>query len=319
MKKRSFIAAGLAGVIFCCLAVVMYIRLNDTKYASEREALMGMGLSSEEATELAEIGAIIRKLEAEKLTIIEKNGIYQVVDEGDNVVKKTAGIEGSEINYIIKKIQDYKASEPIAYEKMLRDVATLVKEKPEQGKYRVTYENGSWLEVEILCESADEVAKDDAAEKVAYNDLINAPYPNEVEISRLETVNTPGFYESSCELRLYTGLYYIQNYLEQSAEFSDDMESVAIKSAENVQVTAGVIKLADSSKYVNVTSTEKGNSMWCQVEGQDTYRVSAAIGVPLSDPFSATPTIGHNWTRYTVIKTSLEEMRLYGAYYSAEE
>ena len=78
-------------------------------------------------------------------------------------------------------------------------------------------------------------------------------------------------------------------------------------------------QLADSNKYVNVESVEKGNSMWCQVEGQDTYRISAAIGVPLSDPFSATPTIGHNWTRYTVIRTSPEEMRLYGAYYSVAE
>ena len=101
----------------------------------------------------------------------------------------------------------------------------------------MTYENGSWLEVELLCESTGVVTKDGVAEKATYSDFMNAPYPNEVEISRLEKVDTPGTYEYSCMLRLYTGLYYIQSYLEQSAEFSDDMESVTIKSVENVQAT----------------------------------------------------------------------------------
>ena len=319
MKNQSFFTASIVGIIFCSLVVIIYMQINDTKYANEREALMNVGLSSAEATELAEIEAIIRKLETEKLTIKEFDGIYLVVDEANNAVKKTENIKRTEINYIIKKIQNYKESEPIPYKKMLQDVAAKIKEMPNQGIHRVTYANGTWLEVEILNESTVSVTMDRNPAKATYNNFMNASYPNEIEISKLNIESTSGTYECSYKLRLYTGLYYIQSYLKQTAEFSENMENVIIKNIEKMQTTSGIIKLADSNKYVNVETTEKGNNIWCQVECQDTYKISTAIGVALSDPFSAVPTIGHNWTRYTIIRTSPNTIGLYDAYYSTIE
>ena len=320
MKKRIVIAISCIFIMICCIVAILYIRKSNTEYTSQQATLMDAGMSSEEASQLVEIGAILNKLQAENLIITESEGRYKVVDEAGNIVKKTADIKASQINYILKKVQEYTTEKPVSYEIMLQDIATQIQENPDQSTYRVVYENGSWLEAEIYCENTDVNDKDEknSGIKALSNELtcINPAYPNEVIIcSDKSSAEVPGRYEYTCELRLYTGLYYLQSYLKQIADFSENMEQVLIENIQSGRASAGALEIVSGREYLHMDAAEKDSEVWCEAEAQTICRISDVLRVPLADPFSTIAVERHTWTHYIVFRTVPEEMRMYGAYY----
>ncbi len=320
MKKRIIITISCIFILICCVVSILYIRKSFTAYTSQQAILLDAGLSSEEASQLVEIGAVLNKLRAENLIITESEGRYQVVDEVGNAVKKTADLKASQINYILKKVQEYATAEPVSYEIMLQDIAAQIQANPDQSTYRVVYENGSWLEAEVYCENADANDKDEknSGIKSSSNELtcINPAYPNEVKIcSDKRSAEAPGRYEYTCELRLYTGLYYLQIYLKQIADFSENMNQVLIDNIQSGQASAGALEIVSGREYLQVDAAEKDSEVWCEAEAQTICRISDVLRVPLADPFSTTAVERHTWTHSIVFRTVPEEMRMYGAYY----
>ena len=330
-------------VIVCTVAVLAVLILGlMSNRGKEQSDFAEAGLSKKEAEHLHDVGAILQKMQEENLVLTEVNGAYQVVDEAGNIVKKTADIKASQIRYIIKAVREYNTQTQVSYATMLQDLADRMLDNPEQDSYRVTYDNGFWLEADIDWEKIDADnnavvgnnedsgnnvdsgnSPEDNTENLALDEelsCINTPYPNEVEICNFPNgTATPGLYTYRCELRLYTGLYYLQSYMLQQVNIIKDSDWADIVSIQNGCASAGALEIISSDECINVKYAKSDSKVWGEAELQTTCKVSDVIQVPLTDPFSNTAVEGHNWTCYTVFRTIPQEVRVYGASYGVTD
>lgn len=301
--------------------VTTYAADTDLNDMARYNELLSYGLTEGEATQLLKVEFIVDKLENNNLTLEMVDGVYHVLDEEVIVDTAIGDLTEEELIYITELFQYYAdAEESIEYEAMVADVELAMEKNPGQDNYRITYDNGAWIEAHSTLEKVSDnggVALASERTVLAATSFQNGTFPNEEEDeSAMQVIASDGTYSYTYELELFAGVYYAQCYLTETATFYNNGYDVQINSINGGRAAAGCISIAEQSRYINVNSSSYNENprLWCEAVQEVAFTTSSAIG--LSGIFSFSVDVGATWTQYAIIRTSITAFHAYAAYYT---
>lgn len=276
----------------------------ENKKVSE---LIAEGLTKQEAEKVLRYDRIRVQMEenGQKIDVVDGKVVFLNPQNSENCVSK------ADEEFIAKEYEErLKIKDKlVSTEKRHEDIAKFIKENPKVAKKRITYEDGSWIEVNNFVEYADPISDD----KVNVYSI-----PNETETG--STYYTyDGTYNCISELREYNGAEYCKVYLSQDAIVSDHDTYDVVVYITNVvggRAYTGIASASDATWGTGTTQTSyyQNPTDWTFAWCKTTFTLTVSSSVSFAGVFSFSISAYASWEEWVSLKCSIVAWHKYVGY-----
>ncbi len=267
--------------------------------------LVSYGLAQKEAENLSRLDAIRKAM--------EQNG--QKIDLIDNEVKIISpkdiknGISKDDEDFITRLVKDKIKKPRVSREKKISDLNDEFIKNPGRSKYRLTFDDGSWIQAEAVTERTDEI-KDDRVRTFG-----NAAYPNETQVSS-KLYSSSGIFAHTYTLIEVNSTHYTNIYVSVNYTVVGDYTHTYINYYSGGQSAGGLININNSQTQCTVqdTSYYGDPTTWCETFNRVAFTCSSSVGFTLSGALSIAVSPGMSWTEWAITRESLVYQYDYAAY-----
>lgn len=271
--------------------------------------LMANGLNRQEAEQIAKVDRIAKEAEKNGQTFELVNGNIEVINTKDT--KESISKDDEKyLKDLLKKSLVHKVK---SSEEKKKDMDGYISKNPGRTKYRLTYEDGSWVEV-IRTITREDIITDTNVN--TYFD--NVQVPNEVERGTAYTFPSDGTYTDDYTWREYTGSSYSYNELRWSYTVSNNGYHIHANNCVGAANGSGIIGVSNQTYMISVSDTDYYGqpTLWCEAQQDAIFNFSGSIGIALSGTaaFNFSVSAGKTWNQYTVFRASLTQEHYYNGY-----
>jgi hypothetical protein len=279
----------------------------DNSYESKLNSLISDGLTTKEAETVLKFDEIRQKL--------EKNGQFlDVVNDEIVIDAKTDNscLTRDELKFLSDDYKTRKNIKRITSEKRHADIEAFIKANPNIRNKRITYEDGSWIQVVNGVDEVNDgpVVNDDKIKTYIY-------IPNEVEVGYTSWyVN--GKYTFFRELQEFSGVDFAKVFVSQDTFVSDYNNSNIVVRISNVIGGGSHTGITSMSTLTNTGTLQTSYSNptdWTLAYTKGIFTLTVSHSVSFAGVYSFSVTTNSTWEQWVALKCSIAAAHAVTGYY----
>lgn len=276
----------------------------------ELEELVEYGATEEQAKDIIRSGIIAKKMYEYGQDFVIVNN--QVRISSPSISEKR--ISATEEEYMLKLHKENLNSKAyiatISPEKAKEEKALIekmMKENPGRRKYKVTYDDGSWVQYTFEAKRMSQILDESAKPYASYHEMETAEY--------YFPWDGDGNYNYSCTVSHGDSNYFYNVNVREYITVSENGERIVVYAASGGASSGGFIGEVSSDRtetLVDSTDIDENPTVWCWV--QEKAIMKAYVSFTLGwGGISFSQSAGCSFTAYAIIKTSLAAVHNYDA------